>query len=166
MERRRMTDGEQYRQLLTQAYDGERLGVVLGRELAARTDDAGERAVYHAFERVESVARAQLEPMIAAAGAAEDVLDEDAVERQGADLAGQMAAQPRTVAWTGILPEFERFIGHLERLRDLAPAGDRRPYNVLVDHEVASVAMVRAVIDDDLVTAERVLRGFLDAATS
>lgn len=160
-----MTSSSQYQTDLIDAYNGERMGIVLGRELASHTEDAQERAVYLAFAQVETVARAQLEPMITAAALGDQTLSEQATEQQGIDLARDMAKQPRAAAWTGILPEFEKFIGLLKRLRELAPADDLRPYDVLVEHEHASVAMVKAIIDNDLDHAQSVLQNFLSTAS-
>lgn len=150
---------ERHRELLVEAYDGERFGAVLGRELAARTDDAALRDVYAAFERVEGVARDALVPLVERHGVRAG--SDEQAEAAGVGLAEEMLGKTPADAWRDLLPAIERFVPLFAELGELGGPADADAIALLIAHEEASIDMARALIAGDHAAAGAALRGFL-----
>lgn len=150
---------DRHRELLVEAYDGERFGAVLGRELAQRTSDPSLRAVYSSFERVERIARDALVPLAERYDVRAGT-DEQA-QAQGVALAEEMLAKTPEDAWRDLLPAIERFVSVFAELGDLGDAADHESLAVLIAHEEASIAMAQHLIAGDHAAAGAALDTFL-----
>jgi hypothetical protein len=132
-----------YRDGVLLAYRGELVGEHLYRGLAEHSADAERRTKLLAVARVERLTHRRLRPI---------------VERRTREL--------RCLSWHDIMAkavvDWPPFIGRFEALLPLAPPGDLRTIQLLVEHEVVLVEFVRlesiAVPSDDSL---RGLRAFL-----
>jgi hypothetical protein len=148
-----------YRDGVLLAYRGELVGEHLYRGLAEHSADAERRTKLLAVARVERLTHRRLRPIAERLGIHMSEADwGPIVERRTREL--------RCLSWHDIMAkavvDWPPFIGRFEALLPLAPPGDLRTIQLLVEHEVVLVEFVRlesiAVPSDDSL---RGLRAFL-----
>ena len=149
---------EIYRHGILRAYDGEFVAEKVYRELARRCAQYDQRAKFNAIADIERLTCRRLQLIAARLSMTPSMADwQLVVERRVADLA--------LLSWFDFIDKALRdwppYVTQFEALKRLAPAGDERPMQQLIDHEVVLVQFARLEHGDQGIQSLRTLQDFL-----
>jgi rubrerythrin len=129
-----------YRELLHGAYQGELIGEILYRTLAARTDDQKLREKMLLISDVEQRTNQLLQPLA-------DGLRVEVSQSTIIQVVRNRTTELQALSWDAFLEkaglDWPPFIEQFEALRDAGPRAARATLQLAVDHEVALVEFIR-----------------------